>query len=325
MITKIYAFDAGKFAPLFRPNNNAKNSARINTFHNISFKSNASQSNEPKKTCDAPKSPIETMPHIITSAYMSAKDMLERLPNFTKRALKTNTEAQNSAAKIKNKAEHEFLYHRIEYGTPKNASIKIESINEDGTKDIIHFKKGVLGSYYLGTTRRNGKVYTDKVFAFENGNLKEYMENLITAPENEGKDVKFSKSIEYEGISAVYKEGCEKSAEGVEKTDTLACLILGKPWYFEEGITEDKKERVKRISKRVEFSNEEKTTYSYLEDSIFSADTKFSKQSLYVENSIPYRYCEEEKFLPNNLGFNSYSFRRIFYFSEGRWRFDTKY
>ena len=298
MITKIYAFDAGKFAPLFRPNNNAKNSARINTFHNISFKSNASQSNEPKKTCDAPKSPIETMPHIITSAYMSAKDMLERLPNFTKRALKTNTEAQNSAAKIKNKAEHEFLYHRIEYGTPKNASIKIESINEDGTKDIIHFKKGVLGSYYLGTTRRNGKVYTDKVFVFENGNLKEYMENLITAPEN------------------------EKSAERVEKTDTLACLILGKPWYFEEGITEDKKERVKRISKRVEFSNEEKTTYSYLEDSIFSADTKFSKQSLYVENSIPYRYCEEEKFLPNNLGFNSYSFRRIFYFSEGRWRFE---
>lgn len=325
MITRIYACNAGKIAPYFRPKNNSAAASFKGKEDTSGIRQNKNEcTGSPAQTAtikQAENFDSASLPEDVKTIYLSAQDMLQNLAATNKSIKRACIEAQFEARKAQKKAKETSALYK------GKIPAKVAVQNNDGSEDIMFFKNGTLTAYRKGEKRTGEKTQIDKLFVFENGKFSAYKEGIITIP-NKGsakQDIEISKSLEFSGISTFYKENYKSIAGKAPETDKFVYLVLGKPWFFEEGITEKYKERQGHIKRRIEFSNEEKTTYSYQEETTIGSSVKSIAKGLYVENSIPYRYCEDEFFQTNSLSFNSYQYKKIFTLTDGKWHTSTMF
>ncbi len=321
MITKIHAFNAERnFHPL-KPQGPGPACPSLNKelTKQISFMGN----NEHITTeSTAANKNTQNLPSDVALAYASAQNMLQNISNTAKDAVQTGIEAQCAAREAKEKVKALFAAHKGK--VPAQVSIE----NEDGSEDIAFFTNGALSTYRKNVRKFGEKTQIDKLLVFNNGKLISYKEGITTS-NNKGsarKDIIIEKSLEYNKISTIYKEGFKSIAGSPIQTKKIMCLIFGKPWYLEEGITEKRKEKPGEIKRRLEFSNKEKTTYSYQENIKIYDDTRISKKALYVENDAPYRYSEEERFSKSAFNmFNLYGNKKLLTLVDGKWHIETTY
>ncbi len=331
MITKIYAFDAKRnVCPFGRHNSKPEYSVPQRHFTQniqINFKGEPAQ----KPACGpADKNAIETaqkanikpapdihkLPYDVALAYESARDMLQNISETTKEAMQTGIEAQKTLKEARGKVKTAASSYK------GKIPAKISLPNEDGSEDVLFFTNGILSAYRKNEKKEGEKTYIDKILVLNNGKLVSYKEGVVTSP-NKGsarRDVEMAKSLEYSGISVIYNEGFKNFLGHPVETKKTMHLVFGKPWYLEEGITKKLKEKPETIKRRLEFSNKEKTTYSYQENIETFDGIKFIKKALYVEDSVPYRYCEDESFTKSSFdAFSPYEAKKLLCFINGAW------
>lgn len=329
MITKIYAFNAERNIHLsarynFKPGHPAVNFQAAASLINFKGENENSAPDITKETNETAKpfvAETKNMPYDVAAVYFSAQDMLQNLSYISKDITQTNLRAQETANEVKIKAGIACSSYKGKI--PE----KIVCKNNNGSEDVMFFTNGILNAYRKNERRTKEKTTVDKILTFDDGKLSSYKEGITISNGNNGsarQDVKILKSLEYNGIGTIYKEGYKSTAGNAPETKRIVWLILGKPWYFEEETSEKYKEKPGIAKRRLEFSNNERTTYSYQEYVRTFDDVKMVKRGLYVEENIPYRYCEDESFVQSSYQkFNSYENKRCFCLVNGKWQLQT--
>ena len=161
MIIRIYACNAGKIAPYFRPNNSAAASFKgKEDVFNIRRNENRYTESPAQTTTTKPTANFDSasLPEDVKTIYLCAQDMLQNLATTNKSIKRACIEAQFEARKAQKKAKETSALYK------GKIPAKVAVQNNDDSEDIMFFKNGTLTAYRKGEKRTGEKTQIDKLF-----------------------------------------------------------------------------------------------------------------------------------------------------------------